>query len=128
MCYDWAQHELNSLSLGNQTALPSVLFLYSLDNLFILTCELTCLPALPGWNATQMDCNSLLLQLVGTIVRGNTSFVLSAMPDGVESHGTKRIQGAKFISLVGVYNIIYETNRQSRFDARYWMLGAGTLG
>ena len=25
-------------------------------------------------------------------------------------------------------NIIYETNRQSRFDARYWMLGAGALG
>ena len=27
-----------------------------------------------------------------------------------------------------MYNIIYETNRQSRFDARYWMLGASTLG
>ena len=27
-----------------------------------------------------------------------------------------------------MYNIIYETSRQSRFDARYWMLGAGTLG
>ena len=27
-----------------------------------------------------------------------------------------------------MYNIIYEMNRQSRFDARYWMLGAGTLG
>ena len=26
------------------------------------------------------------------------------------------------------YNIIYETSRHSRFDARYWMLGAGTLG
>ena len=26
------------------------------------------------------------------------------------------------------YNIIYETSRQSRFDARYWMLGAGALG
>ena len=25
-------------------------------------------------------------------------------------------------------NIIYETSRQSRFDARYWMLGAGALG
>ena len=24
-----------------------------------------------------------------------------------------------------MYNIIYETSRQSRFDARYWMLGAG---
>lgn len=116
MCYDWAQHELNSLSLGNQTALPSVLFLYSLDNLFILTCELTCLPALPGWNATQMDCNSLLLQLVGTIVRGNTSFVLSAMPDGVESHGTKRIQGAKFISLVGVSELEQAfQNRSTRY-------------
>ena len=27
-----------------------------------------------------------------------------------------------------MYNIIYETNRQSRFDAWYWMLGAGALG
>ena len=31
-----------------------------------------------------------------------------------------------------MYNIIYETSRQSRFDARYWMLywmlGAGALG
>ena len=25
------------------------------------------------------------------------------------------------------YNIIYETSHQSRFDARYWMLGAGAL-
>ena len=27
-----------------------------------------------------------------------------------------------------LYNIIYEMNRQSRFNARYWMLGAGALG
>ena len=27
-----------------------------------------------------------------------------------------------------MYNTIYETSCQSRFDARYWMLGAGTLG
>ena len=27
-----------------------------------------------------------------------------------------------------MYNIIYETSCQSRFDARYWMLGAGALG
>ena len=27
-----------------------------------------------------------------------------------------------------MYNIIYETSRQSRFDAWYWMLGAGALG
>ena len=27
-----------------------------------------------------------------------------------------------------MYNIIYETSRQSRVDARYWMLGAGALG
>ena len=26
------------------------------------------------------------------------------------------------------YNIIYETSRQSRFDAQYWMLGSGALG
>ena len=27
-----------------------------------------------------------------------------------------------------MYNIIYETSGQSRFNARYWMLGAGALG
>ena len=27
-----------------------------------------------------------------------------------------------------MYNIMYETSRQSRVDARYWMLGAGALG
>ena len=27
-----------------------------------------------------------------------------------------------------MYSIIYETSRQSRFNARYWMLGAGALG
>ena len=27
-----------------------------------------------------------------------------------------------------MYNIIYETHRQSRFNAWYWMLGAGALG
>ena len=27
-----------------------------------------------------------------------------------------------------MYNIIYEMSRQSKFDAWYWMLGAGTLG
>ena len=26
-----------------------------------------------------------------------------------------------------MYNTMYETSRQSRFDARYWMLGAGAL-
>ena len=26
-----------------------------------------------------------------------------------------------------MYNIMYETSRQSRFDAQYWMLGAGAL-
>ena len=29
---------------------------------------------------------------------------------------------------LNMYNIIYETSRQSRFDAQYWMLGAGALG
>ena len=29
---------------------------------------------------------------------------------------------------IETYNIMYETSRQSRFDARYWMLGAGALG
>ena len=27
-----------------------------------------------------------------------------------------------------MYKIIYEMSHQSRFDARYWMLGAGALG
>ena len=27
-----------------------------------------------------------------------------------------------------MYNIMYETSHQSRFNARYWMLGAGALG
>ena len=27
-----------------------------------------------------------------------------------------------------MYNIVYEMSRQSRFDAQYWMLGAGALG
>ena len=27
-----------------------------------------------------------------------------------------------------MYNIMYEMSRQSRFDTRYWMLGAGALG
>ena len=27
-----------------------------------------------------------------------------------------------------MYNIIYETSRQSRFHPRYWMLGADALG
>jgi len=29
---------------------------------------------------------------------------------------------------IGVSDIMYETSRQSRFDARCWMLGAGVLG
>ena len=29
---------------------------------------------------------------------------------------------------LNMYNIKYEMSRQSRFDARYWMLGAGALG
>jgi len=27
-----------------------------------------------------------------------------------------------------MYNIMYETSHQSRFNAQYWMLGAGALG
>ena len=27
-----------------------------------------------------------------------------------------------------MYNILYEMSRHSRFDARYWMLGAGAVG
>ena len=30
--------------------------------------------------------------------------------------------------LWNMYNIMYETSHQSRFDARYWILGAGALG
>ena len=32
------------------------------------------------------------------------------------------------IQVRNMYNIMYETSRQSRFHARYWMLGAGALG
>ena len=35
---------------------------------------------------------------------------------------------ASMTSTTDMYNIMYETSRQSRFDARYWMLGAGALG
>ena len=27
-----------------------------------------------------------------------------------------------------IISIMYETSRQSRYDARYWMVGAGALG
>ena len=30
--------------------------------------------------------------------------------------------------MILLYNIIYETSHQSRFDAQYWMLEAGALG
>ena len=29
---------------------------------------------------------------------------------------------------LNMYNILYETSHQSRFNAQYWMLGAGALG
>ena len=29
---------------------------------------------------------------------------------------------------IEAYNIMYETSRQSKFNARYWMLVAGALG
>jgi len=32
------------------------------------------------------------------------------------------------ISTIYMYNIMYETSCQSRFDAQYWMLGASALG
>ena len=32
------------------------------------------------------------------------------------------------MKLKDAYNIIYEMSRQSRFDARYWMLRASALG
>ena len=32
------------------------------------------------------------------------------------------------IAIGNMYNIIYETSHQFRFDARYWMLEAGVLG
>ena len=29
---------------------------------------------------------------------------------------------------IETYNIMYETSHQSRFNAQYWMFGAGALG
>ena len=41
------------------------------------------------------------------------------------------VYGQSFVTInirTFMYNIIYEMSRQSRFDAPYWMLGAGALG
>jgi len=41
------------------------------------------------------------------------------------------VYGQSFVTInirTFMYNIIYEMSRQSRFDARYWMLGAVALG
>ena len=58
--------------------------------------------------------------------------------DGDYSHEIKRhlLLGRKVMTKLdsilksrdNKYNIIYETSRQSRFNARYWMLRAGALG
>ena len=47
----------------------------------------------------------------------------SSMPS---LHLQHTFRGSPSVSFM--YNIIYETSHQSRFDARYWMLGAGALG
>ena len=36
--------------------------------------------------------------------------------------------GSPVPGILQIFNIMYETSCQSRFDARYWMLGAGALG
>lgn len=82
-------------------ALSSPLSLHSQDHLFILTHELTCLPALTGWHPTQTDCNCLVSQLVRATVRGDPSLTLCARLEGAESQSTKRGKGAKLISLLG---------------------------
>ena len=38
------------------------------------------------------------------------------------------LKGESQLLKLVMYNIIYEMNRQSRFDAGYRMLGAGALG
>ena len=38
------------------------------------------------------------------------------------------VQSKRMNWTYNMYNIIYEMSHQSRFDARYWMLGAGALG
>ena len=44
------------------------------------------------------------------------------MDSGGEGEGGKSWENG-----IETYNIMYETSRQSRFDAGYWMLGAGAL-
>ena len=47
-----------------------------------------------------------------------------------ETPASRNVFGAILPNLptLSLSNIMYETSCQSRFDAQYWMLGAGTLG
>ena len=48
---------------------------------------------------------------------------------GMDSYGVwDRYVHTAIFKMENMYNIMYETSCQSRFDARYWMLGAGALG
>ena len=80
-------------------------------------------------------------QIDGETVETVSDFIFGGSKitaDGDYSHEIKRhlLLGRKVMTKLdsilksrdNKYNIIYETSRQSRFDARYWMLGAGALG
>ena len=80
-------------------------------------------------------------QIDGETVETVSDFIFGGSKitaDGDCSHEIKRrlLLGRKvMINLDSIlksrdnkYNIIYETSRQSRFNARYWMLRAGALG
>ena len=45
-----------------------------------------------------------------------------------EGEGGKIRENGTEACIMVAHNIMYETSRQSRFDAQYWMLGAGALG
>jgi len=56
---------------------------------------------------------------------------MDCSPPGSSVHGIFQARtlgvGSHFL-LQNQHNIMYETSHQSRFDARYWMLGTGALG
>ena len=62
-------------------------------------------------------------QRVLGVGKGQGSLVCCSPLGHKQSVQSKRMNWA-----FNMYNIIYEMSRQSRFDAQYWMLGAGALG
>ena len=50
------------------------------------------------------------------------------MDSAGEGEGGKIRENGIEACIMVAHNIMYETSHQSRFDAQYWMLGAGALG